>query len=145
MPSIVELSPVIDPETGDDVAYQIASMEQNWGCLTEGTPLPEFKRARYVAPDPLWDHDHCELCWATFHEADDDGKGTKGWILNDPGPRVPMFQDTGRVKRGSSVSAPDNARDWLCDNCHRIVTAWAAGKLQVEILNQREIGAKTRH
>lgn len=47
-------------------------------------------KKKYVAPTPLWDHDHCSFCWNKFSESgsNDLHEGyyvtdTKDWICED--------------------------------------------------------------
>lgn len=42
--------------------------------------------AKWSAPRPEWDHDHCEFCWAEFAAAHDDAGHvdyTRGYVTKD--------------------------------------------------------------
>lgn len=39
---------------------------------------------RYQAPDDVWDHDHCALCWQKFTEDDSPGVEHAGFVTYIP-------------------------------------------------------------
>jgi hypothetical protein len=49
-------------------------------------------RATYHAPSSVWDHDHCEFCWAKFMDSDEPEILREGYVTDD-------------------------GRDWVCPQC----------------------------
>lgn len=140
MRKLVELSDVGETPTGAEKKYILEALDRNFGCFSYDAALPSFKQARYTAPSASWGHDHCVFCWNTFTEWDDDGKGTLGWIANDPGAEVPLKLLEDDATAGKFISgSPSNVRDWVCNDCHEVVTEWANGQIAVKILNFKSI------
>jgi hypothetical protein len=54
-------------------------------------PIENAKRTRgavlrfkkYVRPREDWDHDHCEVCWATFMESSSPEVFAEGYVTED--------------------------------------------------------------
>jgi hypothetical protein len=46
--------------------------ERDWRLTSQEKYLMEavLEWKPYRAPDPAWDHDHCEFCWQRFAEPD---------------------------------------------------------------------------
>ncbi|MBO9466294.1 hypothetical protein J7443_13705 [Tropicibacter sp. R15_0] len=140
MRKVVQLKSAPFRGVGKRETNVLEELDLYWGCISYAAPPPKFTRARYVAPDNLWTHDHCQFCNADFFEGDDDGKGTLGWIADDPGPDVPMKSDKIKVMpKSGALSSPSNLRIWVCDTCHDIVSRYLDGNLHVDVKHFREI------
>lgn len=140
MRRLVELSDIGETPSGAEKKHILESLDLNFGCFSYGSPLPTFKKARYVAPSGGWDHDHCGFCWAKFYEQDDNGKGTLGWIANDPGTDIPMkLPESDANAKLFTSGAPSNVRDWVCSECYDVINDWSEGKLTPEVTNVRSI------
>ena len=146
MRKLVELSDIGETPSGNKKRHILEALDLHFGCLSYEAPLPKFKRARYVAPSKGWNHDHCRFCWSNFFELDDNGKGTLGWIVNDPGTDVPMkLFDTDANTKEFVSGAPSNVRDWACNECYDVISEWSEGKLTPEVRNIRSIAGDWRN
>ncbi|WP_299192302.1 hypothetical protein [uncultured Litoreibacter sp.] len=139
MRKVAIIKPLAAEYGGPEVAHLFETLDLGWGCFSYGRPVPTFKKAHYVSPSEGWSHDHCEFCWANFFEADDEGKGTLGWIIDDPGSDYPMKLESDDPQNTKTTSSPWNIRNWACLNCKATISKWQAGELKIEVDGFKEI------
>lgn len=65
-----------------------------------------FRWARYVAPKPEWDHDHCLFCWAKFVPRSEQGKD-----------RLARDQHTIYFEGYATIEPSGSGFEWVCRPC----------------------------
>ena len=125
------LKPIHDPVVGEDVSWRLWYLDQQYMCF-DGEPLPSFVRRQYEAPSETWDHDHCVMCITKFMQDGAYDTLASGWAaipegIDDTPESLTTFPD------GSVMLAPPgNATDWLCDECHGVLTRYLKGEYVLE-------------
>jgi hypothetical protein len=92
-----------------------------------------FTFADYTPPNPEWDHDHCEGCWAKFALFDAPEILHSGYFttveLDDEFKEEPELIQQAR-ESGRNVLAKPDTKEWVCSECFQAFRKTLAWKLK---------------
>jgi hypothetical protein len=81
----------------------------------------KFRWARFHAPSPDWDHEHCVLCGQKFADADSDDVLREGYLAQPSGAGSEVESEEARTTYTDDlriVAAPTDDV-WVCPTCFR--------------------------